>query len=42
MIWKDVVWNQFGAAIDMLDDALIACPDELWQAHIFNEPGPQP
>jgi hypothetical protein len=26
----DVVWQQFGAAIDMLDDALLACPEQLW------------
>lgn len=35
--WKAAVWRQFGAAIDMLDNALRACPDELWQAQIYNE-----
>jgi hypothetical protein len=25
-----VVWGQFGAAIDMLERAIRACPDELW------------
>lgn len=29
-IWKEVVWPQFGAAIDMLQNALLACPDEIW------------
>lgn len=29
--WKTIVWQQFGAAIDMLDNALRACPDELWR-----------
>jgi hypothetical protein len=29
-VWKSVIWQQFGAAIDMLDNALLACPDELW------------
>src|SRR5690349_19275663 len=29
-IWKDVIWSQFGATIDMLENALLACPDELW------------
>ncbi len=24
------MWRQFGAAIDMLENALLACPDELW------------
>ena len=28
--WKAGLWHQFGAAIDMLDNALLACPDELW------------
>ncbi|MCJ7458391.1 MAG: DinB family protein [candidate division Zixibacteria bacterium] len=28
--WKKVVWQQFGAAIDMLENALVACPDEVW------------
>ena len=27
---RSSVWQQFGAAIDMLDDSLLACPDELW------------
>jgi len=35
--WKAAVSRQFGAAIDMLDNALRACPDELWQAQIYNE-----
>jgi len=29
-ILKDIVWQQFGAAIDMLDNALLACPEPLW------------
>ena len=29
-ILRAVLWQQFGAAIDMLENALIACPDELW------------
>ena len=28
--WKTAVWQQFGAAIDMLENAMLACPDELW------------
>lgn len=28
--WRIVVWQQFGAAIDMLGNAIAACPDELW------------
>lgn len=29
-IWKNILWGQFGAAIDMLENALLACPDDLW------------
>ncbi len=28
--WRGVLWQQFGAAIDMLENAVLACPDELW------------
>lgn len=27
---RDILWGQFGAAIDMLENAMRACPDELW------------
>lgn len=27
---RNIVWQQFGAAIDMLDNALVACPEQLW------------
>jgi hypothetical protein len=26
----DLIWNQFGATIDTLENTIIACPDELW------------
>ncbi|HEX7176389.1 MAG TPA: DinB family protein [Pyrinomonadaceae bacterium] len=29
-IWKTIIWQQFGASIDMLENALLACPDEMW------------
>jgi hypothetical protein len=29
-IFKEIVWSQFGAAIDMLKNAIIECPDDLW------------
>ncbi len=28
--WKAIIWNQFGAAIDMLENAVHACPDNVW------------
>lgn len=39
--WKEIIWNQFGATIDMLDNALEACPDELWQARLFPDEIPE-
>ena len=27
---KETVWDQFGAAIDMLENAIEACPDSVW------------
>jgi len=29
-IWRKALWQQYGAAIDMLDNAIVACPDEVW------------
>ena len=40
--WNTIVWHQFGAAIDMLDNALHACPDELWQERLYSEQAGQP
>jgi len=28
--WKTILWRQFGASIDMLENAIVACPEELW------------
>ena len=28
--WKAILWQQFGAAIDMLENATRVCPDEIW------------
>jgi uncharacterized damage-inducible protein DinB len=28
--WKTAVWQQFGAAIDMLQNAIEACPEAVW------------
>jgi hypothetical protein len=39
---KTAVWQQFGAAIDMLAEAMQACPDELWSAALWPEPERQP
>ncbi len=33
-----IVWKQFGAAIDMLDNALLACPNTLWRQPVWRDP----
>jgi hypothetical protein len=40
--WRAIIWHQFGAAIDMLDNALRACPDGLWRERLYNERSLQP
>ena len=36
------LWQQFAAAIDMFENALLACPETLWQEHLWIEPeGPE-
>jgi hypothetical protein len=35
--WPRILWQQFGAALDMLGDALQACPDELWREQLWEE-----
>jgi hypothetical protein len=34
---KTSIWQQFGAAIDTLDDALNLCPDELWTTVLWDD-----
>ncbi len=29
-LWRDIIWQQFGASLDMLENALVACPEPLW------------
>ena len=36
-ILKTTVWQQFGASIDMLDDAISFCPDLLWTAALWDD-----
>ena len=28
--WKDLLWKQFGGTIDMLENAITACPEKVW------------
>jgi hypothetical protein len=41
-LWKINLWQQFGAAIDTLNDMLHACPDELWRARLWVDPSARP
>lgn len=34
---KTIIWRQYGAAIDMLDDTISACPDRLWTAALWDD-----
>lgn len=29
---KEMLWNQFGASIDMMENSIKACPEDLWDA----------
>jgi hypothetical protein len=40
--WRTIIWQQFGAAIDDLDNALRVCPDELWRAHLWDNSSDRP
>lgn len=35
--FKTSLWQQFGAAIDTLDDALRLCPDQLWETSLWQD-----
>ena len=35
--WRTALWRQLGAAIDMLENALLACPAPLWKERVFRE-----
>lgn len=37
IIDNQMLWRQFGAAIDMLSDALRDCPDELWEKSLWED-----
>lgn len=34
-VLKNSLWQQFGAAIDTLDDALTLCPHNLWEGQVW-------
>jgi hypothetical protein len=34
---NEMLWRQFGAAIDMFGDSLRDCPDELWEKNLWED-----
>jgi len=36
-LWRSVLWLQFGATIDMLENALLACPGTLWNGPLWSD-----
>jgi hypothetical protein len=40
--WRTGLWEQFGSSISMLENALEACPDELWSYEISSDPSAPP
>src|SRR5438105_13725396 len=38
--WRTALWRQFGAAIDTLENALVACPASLWTRRLWRDPPP--
>lgn len=39
---RTALWRQFGAAIDLFESALIACPDALWTERLWEAPPGDP
>lgn len=37
-VWKTIIGRQFDAAIETLENALCACPDDLWDACLWTAP----
>ena len=35
--WKTSLWQQFGAAMDMLGNVVAACPDALWRVRLWDD-----
>ncbi|MBK9257864.1 MAG: hypothetical protein IPM42_20610 [Saprospiraceae bacterium] len=33
-LFKEILWNQFGASIDMLINVIAKCPDDYFQTHL--------
>ena len=36
--WRELLWHQFGAGLDMLEGVIRDCPEELWHEHMWTDP----
>ena len=36
-LWRTALWQQFGATIDMLENALLACPGTHWNGRLWSD-----
>ncbi len=36
-LWRTALWQQFGATIDMLENALLACPSTHWHGRLWSD-----
>src|SRR5215469_17436342 len=41
-LWSNALWQQFGAAIDSLENALVACPASLWNERLWGSSSAPP
>jgi hypothetical protein len=41
-LWRTALWQQFGATIDMLENALLACPSTHWNGHLWSDHSDHP
>jgi hypothetical protein len=40
--WRETLWRQFTAAIDMLENAIRDCPEELWEECMWGDHSQRP
>ena len=36
-LWRTALWQQFGATIDMLENALLSCPSTHWHGRLWSD-----
>ncbi len=41
-LWRTALWQQFGATIDMLENALLACPSTHWHGCLWSDHSDHP